>query len=469
MDKTTKDMLMRAAKQAIAYRDRVDMASPYPQASVEMLRQGFDIGLPENGRAIQDVLTDLVSAAEPGLIGSTSSSFHGWVIGGSHPAGVAADWLTSAWGQNGCIYQTSPAAAIAEEVTENWLLDLLDLPRNASIGFTTGATMASFICLAAARLEVLGRVGWDINEDGLFGAPEVSVFVSEEAHSSVFATLRYLGFGQRRLVRIAADNEGRIDCENLRHTLTETDGPKIIICQAGHINSGAMDDFRALAALRDEHGAWLHVDGAFGLWARATPDLAYLCDGVELADSWAVDGHKWLQVPYDSGFAIVRHPLPHQQAMAITASYLNQSETDGRDPSHYVPELSRRSRGFAAWAVIQALGRKGVARLVSEDCRNAARLAEALVGVSGINILHEVCLNQVTMTFGEAGDRGDAQTMAVLQHIHAAETWYIREATWKGRTVIRISFATRPQDEADVDALAGLIKQAWASVQTAVP
>lgn len=462
-DPSARALLEHAAQYAIAYRGDVATASPYATAKGEKLREAFDTGLPESGRPGADIIEQLSTAARPGLLGVSGDAFYGWVMGGSHPVGVAADWLTSAWGQNAGIFQTSPAAAVAEEVAGKWLIDLLELPHESSIGFTTGATMASFICLATARQEVLRRAGWNITDDGLFGAPEVSVYISEEAHSSIFATLRFLGFGQNRLKLVAADTQGRMMPGDLARLIEGDDGPNIIISQAGHINSGAFDDFEAISAIAATSRAWLHVDGAFGLWARSAAATRHLCTGADRADSWAVDGHKWLQVPYDSGYAIVKDAAAHQNAMAITASYLNQSADDGRNPSHYVPELSRRARGFATWAVLQALGRKGVEEIVIQTCANAARLAGHLKGVDGLRVLNEVCLNQIVLAFD--GAKGindqDAATDRVIGRLQKDGRWFIKDATWQGRKVMRLSFSSQGKDNAEIDRFANAILCAW--------
>ena len=389
-------------------------------------------------------------------------------MGGSHPVGVAADWLTSAWGQNAGIYQTAPAAAIAEEIAGKWLIDLLQLPTESSIGFTTGATMASFICLATARQDVLTRHGWDLDADGMFGAPEVSVYLGEEAHSSIFASLRFLGFGQRRLKQIKADSDGRMSPDALQAAVRNDDGPKIIISQAGHINSGAFDDFEAISTIAETSDAWLHVDGAFGLWARSAQSKHHLCKGADRADSWAVDGHKWLQVPYDSGYAIIKDADAHRRAMAITASYLNQDSEDGLSPSHYVPELSRRARGFATWAVLQALGRDGVTALVEDNCRNAQHLASILGKIPGVHLMNAVDLNQLAIAFAtdDASERaGDKMTMSVIQSLQEDGRWFIKEAVWKGRTIMRLSLSSSANEVAQVDSLAEAIKAAWLDVQ----
>jgi glutamate/tyrosine decarboxylase-like PLP-dependent enzyme len=461
----------RALDQAATYgkRFRGTRRPLHPSASAAELRRRFDVGLPEAGRDPAAVLEDLIAAAEPGLVGNTDPRFFAWVMGSSHPAGIAADWLTSIWGQNAALYQTSPAAATAEEVAAKWLLELLDLPRASSVGFTTGATMAAFICLAAARGEVLRRAGHDFDADGLQGAPGVAVLASEDAHVSNFAALRFLGFGARNIKRLPADSEGVLDVEALAAALAATRGPAIVICQAGQINTGAFDRFAAIADLAAGRGAWLHVDGAFGLWARAVPELKALASGSERADSWAVDGHKWLQVPYDSGFAIVRDAAAHRRAMDISASYLSESPGDGRNPTHYNPELSRRARGFAAWTMVQVLGRQGIAEIVRRHCACAALIAAKCRTVDGIEVLNRVCLNQVALSFrGDGDDRGaEALTERMAEALNATGRFFLRTAEWKGRRVLRISVIANGTDRAIAEDLADAIAATWRAIRAA--
>lgn len=460
-----------ALKRAAAYGQRFRGVSRplHPGADAPALRRLFDVGLPEIGREPAAVLEDLIAAAEPGLVGNTDPRFFAWVMGSSHPAGVAADWLTSIWGQNAGLYQTSPAAAIAEEVTAAWLLELLDLPRASSVGFTTGATMAAFICLAAARGEVLRRAGHDFDAEGLQGAPAVAVLVSEDAHVSNFAALRFLGFGARNIKRLPADGEGVLDVAVLAAVLAASRGPVIVVCQAGQINTGAFDRFDAIADLAAARGAWLHVDGAFGLWARAVPDLKALASGAERADSWAVDGHKWLQMPYDSGFAIVRDADAHRRAMDISASYLSESPRDGRNPTHYNPELSRRARGFAAWMMIQVLGRQGIAEIVRRHCACAALIAARCRSVEGIEVLNRVCLNQVVLSFQEreGDDRGaDTLTERMAEALNATGRFFLRTAEWKGHRVLRVSVIANGTDRAIAEELADAIETAWRTIRS---
>ena len=439
----------------------------HPMATAEQLRAAFDIGLPEDGRPGADVVEDLIHAAEPGLVGNVDGRFFAWVMGSSHPVGVAADWLTAIWGQNAGIYQTAPAAAIAEEAAARWLLDLLDLPAESSVGFTTGATMAAFICLAAARGEVLARAGHDFDRDGLQGAPIVRVLIGEDAHASNFAALRYLGFGEGNITRIPADGEGVLDTAALGEVLAANSGPVIAICQAGQINTGAFDRFEELAELTAAHGAWLHVDGAFGLWARAVPSLEALAAGAERADSWAVDGHKWLQVPYDSGYAIVRDKAAHRRAMDITASYLTESPGDGRNPTQFNPELSRRARGFATWAMLQTLGRKGIAAMVERHCRCARLIGERCAAVDGIEVLNRVVINQVILSFArhECDPEADSLTERVAALINETGRFFLRTADWKGRRVLRVSVIENDTIEATAESLAGEIETVWTALR----
>jgi glutamate/tyrosine decarboxylase-like PLP-dependent enzyme len=417
--------------------------------------------LPEDGRPADAVVAELVRRADGGLLGCVSPNFHGWVVGASHPAGVAADWLTSAWGQMGGFADPTPAAAAAEEVAAGWILDLLGLPAEAGVGFTTGATMANFAALAAARGELLRRAGWDVEAKGLFGAPEIAVVVGGEAHSSVFLSLRLLGFGAERVAVAEADAEGRMRPEALEAALGRIDGPMVVCLQAGNVVSGAFDPFGELMPLARAKDAWVHVDGAFGLWAVAAPSLAPLTAGLAGADSWAADGHKWLQVPYDCGFAIVRDSRALQRAMDIGASYLPSGAN--RAPEAFSPEMSRRARGFVVWAVLLALGRRGVAEMVERHCAVARAIAARLAAEPGITVLNQVVLNQVAVGCGD-GPEGDAQTRAVLAEVQADGTAYPSQGRWRGREIIRISVSAGPTTVADGERTAEAVIAAWRRV-----
>ena len=436
-------------------------------ATASELRASFGGLLPTKGLEGGEVIRQLIQAAEPGLLGNTQPGFFGWVMGASHPTGVAADWLTSIWGQNAGIYQTSPAAAVAEEVAADWIVDLLDLPRESSVGFTTGATMAGFIALAAARGEVLRRVGHDIDEHGFQDAPRVTVFVADDTHVSNLAALRYLGFGSRNLVMLPSDDQGRIEKASFVRQIRQVEGPKIVVATAGQINSGAFDDFNLLADVANENNAWLHVDAAFGLWARTNPATFALTAGIERADSWSTDGHKWLQIPYDAGFAIVKNKEAHRRAMDISASYLTETSRDGRNATHYNPELSRRARGFAVWATLKALGQDGVAELVERHCTCASQLAAQLKSVSGVEICNEVRLNQIVLSFSRFTDdpRAGELTLAMERALNADGRQFFRTAVWKGKRVLRISVISHESGPADMKSLAKKIRRAWAAIR----
>lgn len=456
-----------ALERALAWRKEEPKVPIIPKATRDELRTLFDIGLPDQGREGIEVIKSLAKAAESGLVANTHPNFFAWVMGSSHTVGVAADILTSAWGQNAGIYQTAPAAAIAEEVVAKWLLDLLQLPKESSVGFATGATMASFICLAAARSEVLKRIGYDLEEEGLAGAPEIHVFLGEEAHATIYADLRYLGFGRKNLVEIKTDQQGRMLVSDLDSKMAQYSGPVIIVAQAGHINSGAFDPFIDIIQLAKTYNAWVHVDGAFGLWARSVNKLAHLCEGLDQADSWTVDGHKWLQVPYDSGFAIIKHEDAHRRAMDISASYLTHKSDDGRSPSAFTPELSRRARGFAVWAVMQSLGRQGIAEIILRHCNCARYLEEKLKGITGINIMNDVVLNQLAVTFGETSsvELRNRMTNKVIEKIHHENKNFVLGANWREQEILRISIISEQTDIQHMDNLSASIINAWSEVQ----
>ena len=447
-----------AAKLAI--NSRIEPRPLHSTAGYEELRENFAVGLPIEGRDGKDVIRNLVEAATPGLSGSTDPGFLAWVIGGSSPTGVAADWLTSAWGQNSGMFLTAPAAAVAEEVAGEWLVDLMRLPTGSSVGFSSGATMAAFSCLAAARHSVLARKGIDIEECGLVGAPPVAIYIADDGHVSNYSVLRYLGFGSRQIRRIKSTQDGTFDLAALEAAMAQDDDlPRIVIGQAGHIMSGGFDDFPALARLCRKHDAWLHVDGAFGLWCRASPRLRYLAKGVDLADSWSVDGHKWLQVPYDSGFAIVKDRDAHRAAMRMTAGYIQRESANEPDPSDYVPELSRRARGFAAWAVLQQLGRRGVAEMIERHCRAAKLIASTLEQIEGIVLRNDVVLNQIAIGFEAPADLDAPEIVA--KRLNGTGRYFLRTALWRGEKVLRISVISDRVDEHLATRLASDMALVW--------
>ena len=446
---------------AHAARRRAEDASRHhaPSASYAQQVGDFQLDLSQAAEPEQ-VIRELIQLAEPGLAAITAPRFFGWVMGGSNPTGVAADWLTSIWGQNAGNHVATPAAAAAETASATALLDLLHLPREASVGFVTGATMASFTCLAAGRSAVLRRAGYDLEANGMAGAPPITIVLGEEAHSTIFVGLKYLGFGERNLVKVAVNREGAMEAAALAEAIANLQGPAIIIAQAGHINSGAFDPFVEIARIARAHGAWLHIDGAFGLWARATKTHRALAEGLDLADSWSVDGHKWLQTPYDCAYAIVRDREAHLRAMQIAASYLPGAGDGARTPSDYVPELSRRARGFATWALIRHFGRAQIAEMITRHCACARRFAEKLSAESGVEILNDVVLNQVAVCFG-----ADEQTRETIARVQAGGVTFVGGAEWLGRWVMRISVSGETTTEADVDRSADAMLEAWRAVR----
>ncbi|MDQ3983342.1 MAG: aminotransferase class V-fold PLP-dependent enzyme [Actinomycetota bacterium] len=406
------------------------------------------------GRPLRDdpeepakVVGDLADAVEPGLVATSGGRFFGFVEGGVLPAALAADWLTATWDQNPGFNVLSPAGTVVEEVVAGWLLDLLGLPETASVGFTTGAQMASLAGLAAARHHVLAASGWDVEADGLTGAPPVRVVVGEERHATIGRALRFLGFGERTAVVVAADAQGRMDPSALDAHLRQGNGPAIVCAQAGNVNTGAFDPLRPIAESTRSHGAWLHVDGAFGLWAAAAPGLRYLVDGVELADSWATDAHKWLNVPYDSGIVACGHPDSHRAALALHAPYLIRGQDNPRDGSDWTPESSRRARAFAVWAALRSLGRRGVADLVERCCGHARRFASALAAYPEIEVLNDVVLNQVLVRVGDDDERTHATALAVQR---GGVAW-LGDTVWQGRRALRISVSDHATTSEDVD------------------
>ncbi|WP_404381844.1 aminotransferase class V-fold PLP-dependent enzyme [Knoellia locipacati] len=457
----------RACEAAIAFRHDIPHRAAAPQEDYATSLRGFTAPLPETGSDPGEVLGDLVRLADPGLMTPTGPRFFGWVIGGSHPAGVAADWLTSAWGQNAGNHQASPAASAAESVAAGWLLELLDLPREASVGFVTGATMANFTALGAARTAVLREAGWDVEADGLFGAPPVTALIGGEAHATVYAALQLLGLGRDRVVRLPVDGQGRILVADALAELGRVARPAIVILQAGQINTGAFDAFAALVPAAKEAGAWVHVDGAFGLWARTSQRTRGLTEGVDRADSWAVDGHKWLQTPYDCGFVVVRDSEAHQRAMTIAASYLPTTDTGDRDPSHFVPELSRRARGFATWAMIRTLGRDGIEEMVDRHCACARLVADRLRAEPGVEVLNDVGLNQVLLRFGAdlTDNEGDRVTRETIAQIRADGVCFTGGTSWQGLEAMRFSIIGFETDEEEADRSADAVLTAYRAVR----
>jgi glutamate/tyrosine decarboxylase-like PLP-dependent enzyme len=403
--------------------------------------QRFRETFPQKAGDPREVLALLDEVGSPATVASAGGRFFGFVTGGSLPAALAANWLAGAWDQNAFSFASSPAAVVLEEVALGWVIDALGLPAECGGAFVTGATMANFTALAAARNAVLGRFGWDVEAEGLFAAPEVKVVVGSEAHPTLLKALGMLGLGRKRLTTIPADGQGRARAEALP-ALSKSE-PTIVCIQAGSVNTGAFDPAVEICAAAREAGAWVHVDGAFGLWAAASPELAHLAAGFANADSWATDAHKWLNVPYDSGLAIVRRPETLRAAMAISASYLPEGEA--REPMQYTPEASRRARGVEVWAALRSLGREGLADLVKRNCGHAARFAEGF-RAAGYDILNEVVLNQVLVSFGDA-----EITQKVIAGVQADGTCWCGGTVWQGRAAMRVSVSSWATTEEDVE------------------
>ena len=425
--------------------------------------------LPARGEAPGEVVADLASAADPGIVASAGPRYFGFVIGGGLPSALAADWLTSAWDQNGFAYVMSPAAAVVEEIATGWLLEAFGLPADASVGFTTGVTMASFAGLAAGRHRILERTGWNVEEEGLAGAPEIAVVSGAEAHATIYASLQMLGLGKSRVLRVDADDQGRMRPDAIRATLARVrDQPVLVCAQAGNVNTGAFDPLTEIvAAVRELPNAWLHVDGAFGLWAAAAPSLRHLVAGVDGADSWSTDGHKWLNVPYDSGIAIVRDPEAHRTAVSNTAAYYVPGAGMERDGGSLVGESSRRARGFTIYAALRELGREGLADLIERCCRLATRMADGLRDAPGVAILNDVVLNQVLVRLAppDGADTAapdadiDAFTREVIAAVQADGTCWLGGTTWHGMAAMRISVSNWSTTEADADLSVAAIRR----------
>ncbi len=444
------DRLLRdAAERAIRYTGELPERRVAPDAEALAGLERFDEPLPDGPDDPGRVLALLDEAGSPATVATAGPRFFGFVIGGSHPVSLAANWLAGAWDQNAGAFTASPVAATLEQVAQRWLIELFGLPSTTVAGFVTGATMANLTALAAARHAVLARVGWDVDAQGLTGAPLVTVIAGDEVHPSLVKGLGLLGLGRDRVVRVPVDDQGRMRAD----ALPAISGPTIVCVQAGNVNTGAFDPVAEIAAQAHEAGAWVHVDGAFGLWAAVAPERAHLVRGVGSADSWATDAHKWLNVPYDSGLAFVRDPEPLRAAMGVTAAYLPDSMM--REPAAHAPELSRRARGVEVWAVLRALGRSGLADLIERDCRHATRFAEGL-REAGFEILNEVVLNQVLVAFGD-----DETTRRVVAAIQEDGTCWAGVTVWQGRTAMRISVSGWSTTTEDVErSLAAMLRLA---------
>lgn len=449
------ELLQDAAQRGIAYLSGVNQRSvaATPAAIADLVR--FDEPLPTTATDPAQVLALLDEVGSPATVASAGGRYFGFVTGGALPAALAASWLATAWDNNGGLTVMSPVAAKIEEVALTWLVDLLGLPAGTGGGFVTGATMANFTALAAARHVLLARQGWDVEAQGLFGAPPLTVVVGDEVHVSLLKALSMLGLGRERVTRVPVDEQGRMRPD----ALPRLDERTILCVQAGNVNSGAVDPLDQLCATAHMAGAWVHVDGAFGLWAAAAPSLSHLTVGLGDADSWATDAHKWLNVPYDSGLVFCRNADHLRAAMSTSAAYLQQS--DAREPCHYTPEMSRRARGVEVWAALRSLGREGLADLIVRTCRFAARFAQGLT-TAGYTILNEIVLNQVLVSFGD-----DTTTRRMIQAVQQEGSCWCGGTAWHGRAAMRISVSSWATTEADVErSLEAIIRLAAAEIES---
>ncbi len=455
---TERSVLAQVAAYAERFLATIDDRPVRAEVDLEELRRRLVLELPELGSDPAVVLDELARDAEAGLVKIPGGRYFGFVIGGATPTALAADWLTTTWDQNAGLYACGPSAAVVEEVAGAWVKDLLGLPEGASFAFVTGCQMAHVTGLAAARNRVLASAGWDVERDGLAGAPPLTIVASEERHVTIDRALRLLGVGTAAVRPVAADSQGRIDTADLRRVLASVRSPVVVCAQAGNVNTGACDAFEEVCAIAHDSRAWVHVDGAFGLWAAASPRTSALTAGIELADSWATDAHKWLNTPYDCGIAVVADPEAHRAAMGVHADYLVHSDDGGpRDAVDWTPEFSRRARAFPVYAGIRALGRTGVAALVDRCCAHARTFAARLGDVDGVEVLNDVVLNQVLVRFLDAAGEHDRRTREIIAGVQDEGTCWLSGTTWHGMGAMRISVSGCATTDDDVERSAAAI------------
>lgn len=447
--------LQRAFAHATEYLNGLDRQCVGAALSVDELRTRFAKPLPEKPTPASQIIDELVADAAGGLNGSAGGRFFAWVIGSGLESALAADWLTATWDQNAALYACSPVAAVAEEVAGTWLVELLDLPRESSFALTTGCQMAHFTCLAAARYAVLQKAGWDVNERGLCGAPPIRVLVTDQRHGSIDRAARFLGIGNQNIVPLPTNEQGEVDATTFARALGETRGPTIVALDAADLNIAAFDPLRALIPLAKAAGAWVHTDGAFGLFARASRKHRHLIDGAELADSWTTDAHKWLNVPYDCGFAVVRDRAAHRESMTISASYI-AAEGRARDEIDWNPEWSRRARGFVLYAALRELGREGLESLVDRCCDFARAIVDGIGALPGAEVLWRPQLNQGLLRFldrrpGATAADHDRRTDAVIAAINAGGEAFFSSTTWRGKRAMRVSVVSWRTTQQDVE------------------
>jgi glutamate/tyrosine decarboxylase-like PLP-dependent enzyme len=444
MYETIPDLLELVRGQARYWFETLSTRPVRASVTSNQLVQSLGGPLPEDGTSPADVVGLLARVGTRGTIASAGPRYFGFVVGGSLPAALAADWLVSTWDQNAGIFALSPLASTIEQITGSWLRDLAGLPSSMSFGFVTGGHMANFTSLACARHSVLRKIGWDVESDGLNGAPHIEVCVNEESHYTIFVALRLLGIGSAHVRKIPADNQGRMRADGLAAVLRESKGPCIVCAQAGNVNTGSFDPLLEIADAAKERGAWLHVDGAFGLWAAVSPQYAHLVRGIELADSVSSDAHKWLNVPYDCGLVFCADESANRSAMSLAAAYIVATSTE-RDPHEFVPEESRRARAVPVYAALRSLGRRGLAEIIERNCRQARRFGDAL-HAAGFEVLNEVVLNQVVVSFGRP-----EQTEATIAAIQQDGTCWCGGTVWQGRTAMRISVSNWSTTDDDVE------------------
>jgi glutamate/tyrosine decarboxylase-like PLP-dependent enzyme len=447
----TLDIAVSAAK---SWLENIDERSVAATDSIETLRAKLNSRLSDKGMPPEEVVHELINATQGGLLGSAGGRFFAWVIGGSLPSALAADWLTSTWEQNAALYACGPAASIVEEIAGEWIKELLDLPRESSFAFTTGCQLAHFTCLAAARASVLKKAGWNINEDGLFAAPAIRVLTSKHRHGSIDRAVRYLGLGNKSLEALDTDDHGRIQASHLEASLKRSNAPTILVLNAADLNIAAFDPFEELIPMAKHAGVWVHIDGAFGLFARASKQKRHLTAGLELADSWATDGHKWLNVPFDCGIAIIKDRQAHREAMTISASYI-AAETQARDQIDWNPEWSRRARGIPVYAALRELGKDGVADLVDRTSRHCHTIVTELDKIIGATMLWEPQLNQGLVRFLDLRANAtemdhDTRTEAVITAVNATGEAFFSGTIWNGMQAMRVSVVNWRTNDEDV-------------------
>lgn len=447
-----KELFMNVASEANQYFELLQDTSIGVTSSIEEIKSSVDSDLPNEGEEPLTVIKKLISSVKKGLIHSQSSRYFGFVIGGSTPTSIAADWLTSVWDQNAQIYNTSPAASIIEDIVAQWILELLNLPKESSVGFVTGGQMANFTALNVARNTMLEKFGWDVELNGLQGSPHFNIIVSDSCHGTIHSAIRMIGLGKKNIKSVSSDLQGRINIDSLKDELNNCNGPIIICAQAGNVNTGAFDSFEEIMSLAKQHDAWVHVDGAFGLWACASPRLSHLVTGIEKADSWTVDAHKWLNVPYDSGIVIIRDFQNHRRLKTVQCSYAG-SHIDGyRDCSQWVPENSRRARGFVLYAALRNLGRVGLRQIIDNSCFIANEFAQRLADLPNVRVLNKVVLNQILFRVEPILDYDtNLFNSNVSKRIQEEGLSWIGTTEWLGQTSMRISISNWSTTKDDVD------------------